>query len=66
MKELYMAAHEELIGQYLEAHPEATEAEAYDKTADRAYDRMVDSLADRADRLKDIMKEEGRWPPRKS
>ena len=55
-KELYMQAHEELIGQYLEDHPEATEAEAYDKTADRAYDRMVDNLADLGDRLKDQMK----------
>ena len=27
---------------------------------------IVDSLADRADRLRKIMKEEGQWPPRKS
>ena len=60
-KELYMQAHEELIGQYLEDHPEATEAEAYDKTADRAYDRMVDTLANTADRIKNRMKEEGTW-----
>ena len=60
-KELYMQAHEELIGQYLEDHPEATEAEAYDKTADKAYDHMVDKLADMADRIKDRMKEEGTW-----
>lgn len=45
-KEMFMAAHEELIQRYLEAHPEATEAEAYDKTADRAYDRMTDKMAD--------------------
>jgi len=60
-KELFMVAHEELIGQYLEDHPEATEAEAYDKTADKAYDRMVDKLADLGDALKDRMKEEGIW-----
>ena len=62
-KEAYMAAHEELIGQYLEDHPEATEAEAYDKTADAAYDRMVDKMADLGDRLKDEMKEKGMWKP---
>ena len=61
MKELYMAAHEELIGEYLEAHPGASEAEAYEVTADRAYDRMTDRLADLGDRLKDRLKEEGTW-----
>lgn len=48
-KELYMDAHEELITEYLEAHPDATEAEAEAATAYRAYDRMVDRLADMAD-----------------
>lgn len=52
MKELFIAAHEELIERYLERHPEATEAQAYEATADRAYDRMVDNLADRADYLR--------------
>ena len=59
-KELYMAAHEDLIGEYLEAHPEATEAEAYDKTADAAYGRMTDRLADLADRLRKEARENGR------
>ena len=63
---MYIDAHEELIGKYLEDHPDATEAEAYDKTADKAYDRMVDKMADLGDRLKDRMKEEGNWPPRKT
>ena len=58
-KELYIEAHEELIGRYLEAHPEATEAEAYDLCADRAYDHMVDKLADRADYLRKARREEG-------
>lgn len=48
-KELFMAAHERLIEEYLEAHPHATEAQAYDRTADLAYERMRDDLADRAD-----------------
>ena len=60
-KELFIDAHEELIGLYLEQHPDATEAEAYDKTADRAYDRMVDKLADLSDSLRQRAKDEG-WP----
>lgn len=56
-KEHFIAAHEELIEKYLEAHPEATEAEAYDKTADGAYDRMTDNLADMADRLRQRAKD---------
>jgi hypothetical protein len=58
-KELYIAAHEELIGRYLEDHPEASEAEAYDLCADRAYDHMVDKLADRADNLRKERQENG-------
>lgn len=65
-KEHFIAAHEQLIEAYLERHPDATDAEAYDKTADRAYDRMVDNLADMADHLKDRAKEEGNWPPKKA
>jgi hypothetical protein len=48
-KELFIAAHEQLIEEYLEAHPEATEAEAYDKTADAADGRYRDNFADMAD-----------------
>ncbi len=55
-KEHFIQAHEELIEQYLERHPNATEAEAYDKTADGAYDRMTDRLADMADRARDRAK----------
>jgi hypothetical protein len=64
-KEMYIAAHEQLIKEYLEAHPEATEAEAYDKCADRAYDRYRDNFADMIDAAKQRAKDEGRWPPKK-
>ncbi len=57
-KEFFMAAHEELIAEYLERHPNASETEAYDKTADLAYNRMRDRLADLADRLR-VFKKEG-------
>jgi hypothetical protein len=51
-KELFIAAHEELIERYLERHPNATEAEAYEKTADGAWGHMTDKIADMADRLR--------------
>lgn len=59
-KELFMASHEILIEKYLEAHPDATEAEAYEKTADRVYDHMTDRLADMADTLRQRAKDEQR------
>lgn len=55
-KELYIAAHEALIDEYLDQHPEADEALAYDLTADSAYGRMTDHLADMADALRDARK----------
>jgi hypothetical protein len=58
-KEHFIAAHEQLIEEYLERHPEATEAQAYDRTADAAYDRMRDNLADLADHYHDLAKERG-------
>ncbi len=64
MKDLFMAAHEELIAEYLKKNPGATEAEAYEKTADAAYDRMRDNLADRIDAAKMRAKDAGNWPPR--
>lgn len=51
-KEQYIIAHEAEILEYLERNPQATEEEAYDKTADRAYARMVDTMADLADTLR--------------
>ena len=58
-KDWYMAAHEKLAEEYLEENPEATDEEAFDKTADAAYDRMRDNLADMADRLRQRAKDEG-------
>lgn len=59
-KEIYIAAHEELIEEYLERHPNATEAEAYDKCADAAYDRYRDKYADMVDRARQRAKDEQR------
>lgn len=58
-KELFIEAHEQLIEEYLEKHPEATWHEAYEKTADAATDRMADNLGDRMDYLR-MLKKEGR------
>ena len=56
-KELFIAAHEELIEEYLEAHPDATWSQAYEATGDAAYNRMRDKFADAADRLRMERKE---------
>ena len=63
-KELYIAAHEELVEEYLEAHPDASWDEAYEKTADAAWNRMRDKWADMIDAAKDRAKSEGKWPPK--
>ena len=49
MKDAYIQAHEELIAELMERHPHITEQEAYDSTADAAYERMVENLADIGD-----------------
>ena len=64
-KELFIEAHEELIEQYLLDHPDATWDEAYEKTADGAYDRMRDKFADMVDAAKMRAKDEGNWPPKR-
>ena len=50
--------------EYLERHPNATDQEAYEATADRIDDRYRDNFADMVDRAKDRAKDEGRWPPK--
>lgn len=64
MKELYIQAHEELIEQYMEKFPKASENEAYERTADAAYNRMRDRYADMADAAKQRAKDDGNWPPK--
>lgn len=56
-KEWFIEAHEQLVDEYLEAHPDATWEQAYERTADAAYVRMTDNLAD--DRLRMEAKERG-------
>ena len=40
-----MAAHEELVIEYMDEHPDATWREAYEATADAADARMIDNIA---------------------
>lgn len=49
MKDFFIAAHESLIEEYLEAHPRASDDEAYERTADQAYNKMLEMFADIAD-----------------
>lgn len=58
-KELFMAAHERLVEEYLLDHPEASWDEAYEKTADGAYDRMRDDFAGMIDAAR-LRAKEGR------
>ena len=51
-KELYIAAHEALIDEYLEDTDSDDWSAAYEATADKAYERMQDQLADRADDIR--------------
>ena len=55
-KELWIAAHEALIEEYMEAHPHASYVEASDATADFAQDRVIDRIAAMADSLKERAK----------
>ncbi len=54
-KEQFIAAHEREVADYLDRHPNASWNAAYERTADRAYDRMREDMADAADaqRVKD-------------
>ena len=55
-KELWIAAHEQLIEEYMDAHPHASYQEASDATADFAQDRVIDRIAAMADSLKERAK----------
>ena len=58
-KDDFIRAHEREVAEYLDRHPNAKWADAYDRTADRARNRMRDDLADQADALRQRRKDEG-------
>lgn len=45
MKDLFIEAHEMLVEEYLDRHPEATWEEAYDRTASLIEARAADLYA---------------------
>lgn len=56
-KDWYIEAHEREVAEYLDRHPSASWNDAYDRTADRAYDRMRDEMADAADVIRQRRKD---------
>ena len=64
MKELYIAATEEIIEELMAENPKMSLDEAYNKAADLAYERCRDKYADMVDAAKDRAKAEGNWPPK--
>ena len=58
MKELYMAAHEELIEELMERRPDLTWDQAYEMTGDAAYDHMREKLFDAADQMRKRQREQ--------
>ena len=59
VKDLFIEQHERLMADYLDAHPEADEQEAYEATSGHAFDALGDHLADMADHYRDLAKERG-------
>ena len=47
-----------MVEEYMEEHPDADWSDAYERTADKAYQRMIDDLSAAADLEHDRRKEE--------
>lgn len=58
-KAIFIAAHEQCIEEYMDAHPEADWSEAYEATGDAAGKRYVENVADMIDAARDRAKYEG-------
>lgn len=58
-KELWIAAHEREVAEYMDRHPNADWTTAYERTVDRVDDRMREDMADRIDQARQRMKDEG-------
>ena len=55
MDDWFEEAHQELVDEYLEEHPHASDEEAYRATADGVSDRMTDNMAAAGDAAHDRM-----------
>jgi len=58
-KELWIEAHEQLIEEYLEKHPDASWAEASKAVEDKTQDRFADNFASMIDAARQRAKDEG-------
>ena len=45
MKDLWLKMHEELVAEYLEAHPGVSWSTAYELTAEHVNDRLIDKYS---------------------
>ena len=57
-KDLFIAAHEELIEEYMAEHPDADWYEAYEKTGDSIQDRYADNFGGMIDAARMKAKEQ--------
>ena len=53
LSDIFMAAHKDLIAQYLEEYPNADEDQAYDATTSAALYLMMDRIAAAPELMKD-------------
>lgn len=56
MKDMFLKAHDQLIEEYLEKYPNATEMQAIRATQDFAYQRATEMFANMVDEAKDRRK----------
>ena len=56
-KEMFMRAHERLVEEYQDAHPEADWSKAYEATTPHVMARVESDIADLVDAAKDQAKE---------
>lgn len=50
---LFFEVHERIAAEFLEQHPRVAPDKAWALTLDRAFDAMVDQMAERADAISD-------------
>ena len=58
MKDLWLRMHEELVAEYLEAHPGVSWSAAYELTADQVNGKLIDKYSAAADWQMEMMKDE--------
>ncbi len=58
-KERWLAMHERMTNEYLDANPSADWATAYERTADGVQERVIDDAAAEIDAARDRAKEGG-------